>query len=393
MWAAIKRFVLLLFAYRVPEPQADPTKAATPSPFTPSKPGDMPGFVEVAPAEVPEADQTWGSFGRLDGILDRLDNYYDGLRDLKRWDRDAYDLYAKIGGLVTNMKGTLFVVGGLPESWRDRSERPAFSLVHWGIGEDDDDLIELRFSYFQKVKWRTGIQPAKGDIYEMRLFYKDAQYPKLTHAQSFFVSVDADCNVSLLKQALTEYQHVGKSYGPKSGGTIRHKKWKVPSSLLMLCESWNESEKWAGKCTPEIVARTVFTMTANLQENAGTGVLVRAKRGGLTAAFNIGMLASVDFFKDRAKTVTVNGATRKIFHAVRPHVRIVNGRERIVRHHFRGEKAFHWNGCDVRITLPGRDHVDWQRFNVATVEQEDAGADTMSMKEAGALMDRSMTVQ
>ena len=80
--------------------------------------------------------------------------------------------------------------------------------------------------------------------------------------------------------------------------------------------------------------------------------------------FNIEMTRTPYFFKNRSKTVSVNGSTRKIFHITRAHKRIgAGGRETFVKSHFRGERKFMWKGYDVQITMPGLHHKPIQEFS------------------------------
>jgi hypothetical protein len=83
-------------------------------------------------------------------------------------------------------------------------------------------------------------------------------------------------------------------------------------------------------------------------------VRIEARKDGLTGVFGVAIKRTAYFFKDRSAVVDQSGGKKRIFHIVRPHVR-ANGQA--VKLHFRGLRKFNWNGYDIAISVPGRDHL------------------------------------
>jgi hypothetical protein len=119
----------------------------------------------------------------------------------------------------------------------------------------------------------------------------------------------------------------------------------------------------------EDYARMLFCIGVNVAYQSSDGLQIRVRKDNVVARFNIAMLRTPYFFKERDKTVTVNGLTKPIFHIVRAHRRITaTGKIRYVRSHFRGERLFTWKGYHVGITMPGWHHRRIEELDVESTE-------------------------
>ena len=97
-------------------------------------------------------------------------------------------------------------------------------------------------------------------------------------------------------------------------------------------------------------------------------IRVAVKKNKVTAVMNVNVERTPYFFRDR-DPIVVDGVTKRIFHVVRPHERADGS---VVRMHFRGAKQFVWNGYDVSITVPGKDHADWMDASMSGFDADPA---------------------
>ena len=67
---------------------------------------------------------------------------------------------------------------------------------------------------------------------------------------------------------------------------------------------------------------------------------------------------------------------------------MVRGEDRYVKFHFRGERKFDWNGYQVDISVPYRDHMQMAEFDVAAIDEEflEKGHAHLTTKELGQRM-------
>lgn len=313
-------------------------------------------------------EDTCSEWKTLSDLLDRLDDAFADLRKLKNHDRETYDLYSKIGGTV--LPNDIGFETSLSAAWR-KGHRPAFALVHIpNVNKyDDSDLSFFRTMYFRKIKSRVGVQQPSGDMYEVGGFFHDddSYNGKMSIKKGalalFYVSVDENCKITPLKQKIPK--NISSSYNNRHyRAHFTQWRWDYP---WILYPSRNASP--AVYKTPQDRAQFLFSIVASASEAANTGFQVRVTKGEITAMFCIDMLRSPYFFKDRDKSVTVNGKTKKIFHIVRTHKReLANGEILNVRSHFRGERKFTWNGYKVSITMPGLHHAELSRFDASAID-------------------------
>lgn len=340
----------------------------------------------------------FGSYYYLDNILDDLDDYFDALKIMKHVDPDGYDFYSKTGAQVVSRKG-LYTVEELPSIWTSGKARPSMGMIHLTgsvannrKSAEDTDLVSAKFISFQGFTAKPDVEVrSSGNLYEVCLYYRDYELEKIRGKQrskkgngtmvrvSFHVCISSDGTIALLKERLVS-RHGKRRDIPVTG-------WKVPDWLV-------DAAKRKGK-TPQEISADIFKVVVGAVEHSASGVQVRVARDGLYALFNVDMLRTPYFFKDRDKTVTVNGTTKKIFHITRAHRRITaGGRETYVRSHFRGERRFTWNNYRVTISMPSLHHSIFQRFDGRAIAEVDPTneppAGTINTKTLGKMMARHL---
>ncbi len=114
---------------------------------------------------------------------------------------------------------------------------------------------------------------------------------------------------------------------------------------------------------------------------------VIVKKAGERVTFGIPKELTKNVFCDRIKVKTPNGATKPIFHYVRPHTR-ANGSE--VKEHVRGLDKFSWNNYQCQITAPKLTSTTSAFFTLACEEREDTDDMTglLDISKVGTLLAR-----
>lgn len=314
--------------------------------------------------------ETYGAYYYLDSVLDDLDDYFEALRLMRSHDPEGFDLYSRVGAQVI-ARSSLLTWQDMPSVW-STGERPATGMMHFTGAHDTKDLVCPSFLSFKKLGGaRQGVQVTNGDLYEITLFWRDKKKHKGMLCGTYHLGIDAEGGTTLLREKMRSVER-----------DIPSISWRYPFFIVDMAKEHKEP--------PAEYAAGLFRLIVGAVEHAATGVQVRARKGNIAAIFNVDMLRTPYFFKDRDKTVTENGRTKRIFHITRAHRRITaGGAVSFVKSHFRGERRFAWNGYAVTITMPGLHHSIWQRFT-ARAYDDDGTIKGLNAAQLGARIDRHM---
>jgi hypothetical protein len=320
-----------------------------------------------------------GAHYYLADLLDRLNDYIEVAKRLKRGHPEIYDYYRRVGCAIGS--SDLLFSTEIGAHWRMSEHRPSLAMCHYCVKDSDaeKDHIYPVFSAAQKLHFVPGVEFSNHEIYQVVMIYRDTiidkynkEYGKLITAPRFYVAVDDDGECHILRVL---EKHFERKDIPVS-------RWVVPGVLKSFAKEKGIPARQ--------IAQRIFTQTINLSEKTDYGLLVRARKGGVCAAFAIDMLRTPYFFKDRQKTVNVRGRTKRIFHIVRTHQRKSGS---IVKTHFRGLRRFTWAGHDVTVSMPGLHHASALDFTVAGYDSQDERVndeDFLTMDDVGRVMDRHM---
>lgn len=353
-----------------PAPVADVLKMPAPPPA----PTPRARVAATAAAIVP------GQFYFRDTILDQLDEYMIYLKRMKRADPQAYALYSKIGAGVMPVRGAInriedrkFVADRQLSPWFLQT-LPTFGAIACAVSpfieadEDKDErYIYPRFFWFTKyernrqspqVEWTN-----LGTCYSCTVYWDKKSFPKLKQGspQEFPVAIDPQGGVHVLRTLNNSCQVIRHKHGRYRGHTsaVPQQRWGISSEFLRWAKSHD--------APPQQFLAQQFIYAANSFEAVNSSMIrIEARKEGITATFAVDVLRTPYFFTDRDETVTEAGTKQRIFHAVRTHVR-KNGSA--VRMHFRGLRRFRWNGYEVRILVPGREHLDVTEVNFGTIDE------------------------
>lgn len=321
--------------------------------------------VAVAPARDIEKYGRW--YFKRD-ILDRLEDYFETIRAMRRWDRSSYKLYSRIGAIITNGKSDLKV---LPRC----DSRVGFGAVFAPIRSRDE--FGPWFCYFKKYETPpSNVQPGTGTVYSYIGIYldRDERLPdgvedwskkdiervrkvlRRGYPSEIWLDVWPDGSVHLLRCLHIERQRIRATtkIGKRRGGcSITHARWHFPEWLEYIGKN-------NPKYTLEQIAVSHFCLAYERYRNASQDVRVSVSRGPIVAAFAVDLLRMPYFFADRDATILArDGKKKRIFHIVRTHERnLKNGASTFVKSHFRGLRKFIWNNYRVVVSMPGKHHPD-----------------------------------
>ena len=400
--------------------------------------------IETAPAEPPKPKREpkiaahnpdGGQFYFKDTILDQIGFYMDVMRRFKGAHPDIYDFVSRAGvnlipdrfvvsqSIVARLNEP-YVEGQKLDPWFMQA-LPAHGAVCWGsvkylLDKEEQSVTDWRakkpgvkkpgthprffyFTRFAKAGMYPTIQPAAEDDVAVYIIgaYWDYQFhhrrrSKVEKRESgvyeMAVAIRADGAITPLKVARAVPVEI----------RAKHKRRHQNGSAVIMRREWSyDPQIWAwGKQndrTAEQMIVDLFIDAALLHQRLNSSMIrVAVKKGNLTAAMNVDVTRTPYFFDDRDDVVDDKGVKKRIFHIVRPHERQVGNRVTNVHMHFRGLREFVWNGYQVTITVPGRDHLNWadETFCGAVDEASRAAAEAGSegfvgMREIGRLVART----
>jgi hypothetical protein len=317
-------------------------------------------------------------------ILDKLEDYFVLLDRMRKGDRGAYLMYAKVGAnLVPWPEAAIMCDEEWPISEWFKSTLPGFGAVMWTRPRADSKKnMWPRLIYFTKYDVRgapSELQPVNGGaVYAVTAYWDcpgDKVFDKIKRGvpTEFGICIHPDGSVSSLRMLLSKQikikgkrnRRAGGGRGVRNGNTVfTRREWDYPEFF----KDWAHDHG----LTPEVHLLRLFSAATHSFEVAHYGMLkvtVR-KNNKLTATFNIAARRSAYFFKDRDITIDQAGAKKRIFHIVRPHTRQVGDKTTGVRLHFRGLQDFVWNSYAVRITVPGLHHANLAEFDLKAYDEE-----------------------
>lgn len=307
-------------------------------------------------------------------ILMDLKNYFYYIKKMKTSDKEAYGFYSKMGAsLVTDYKIDKDDIKQLPARWK--ITRPSFGCIFTSANpdeQDNDDNVVPSFMYFTKFKHSPeGVQlaPDGWDVYRATAYFHkraSGKKIKINGSIDFCVAIDPENNVKFLL-CKTPETVVIQSKKPDNNGrkthTFTRSKWGIPKAYI----DWAKEKGM----TAEDFMVCIFKDMANFYDaSAYMGMVeINAHRDNIKAKFCIQPTDAVTMFKDREK---IGNSRKNIFHSVVPHTRTINGVEKKIKLHFRGQRDFIWNGYAINITIPVRESIVWMpEVDISCVDERD----------------------
>lgn len=307
-------------------------------------------------------------------ILGDLKNYFYYIKRMKTSDKEAYSFYSKMGAsLVTDYKIDKDDIRQLPSRWK--TTRPSFGCVFTSVDADKEDKeegVSPSFMYFTKFKRSPeGVQlaPEGWDVYRATAYFhkrSTGKKSKINASLDFCVAIDPENNVKFLlcktPETITIRSKKSDTNGQKVHSFTRCK-WGIPEIYI----DWAKEK---GMNAEDFMVH-MFKDMANFYDAASyMGMVeINVQRDNIKAKFCIQPTDAVSMFKDREK---IGNSRKNIFHSVVPHTRIINGVEKKIKLHFRGQRDFVWNGYAINITVPVRESILWMpEIDVSSIDEND----------------------
>lgn len=411
----VRFLTLIIFYFR---------RRATPAPIVPVVP---------APAPEPERARTRrertrrarrpnAEMMRLKrNILDQLDDNTKIFGRMKAFFPTEYGLYSQVGAAIipreysSQCLETLvfdidaFVGEPLVSPWFNQA-RPAFGALVSGNPYDvvpqRGRPLSPRLTHFLKIKEpkerrRFGrgrahdiIQPIgpNSDLYIFTLYYDEQDWARLFPAKSrddrdltrFYKKAFAvELPVEITEEGALRPLKIMRDERLKIGQTPRSRQPMRYSDACRSVRTWDYpygkgfSRSFKTRITGEqLILHEASAALSAYEEASSSMIQVRTMKGDICTLINVDIEETPDFFLDR-EDVIIDGIKKRIFHIVRPHERLLgDNRSTNVHMHFRGLRKFVWNGYEIEISVPGRDHVPIDEFDVPTVDQTYIGKTT-----------------
>jgi hypothetical protein len=284
-------------------------------------------------------------------ILDRLEEYFVGMRRLKRHDPTAYALYSRVGFAIP------------PEEFAVDCPAPKDRVSFGGCSmarvKDEEDSMIPSFFYFRKLTHLHHVQAAIGDIYELTALYDDrtiaGQYrASLSVPLTLHLCIAPDGTIRVLKEQRRTYQRIftGRKRGRRGEVELSKVEWRYPAWAYKL--TVKDSDRTALDLAPELLRMALSTYARTRRR-----MVIQVRHGSCRAAFGIDLSRAPYFFRDRESDVlAADGKRKRIFHSVVAHDRLLaSDRTTRVKAHYRGLRNFTWNGYGVHIVLPSNKRV------------------------------------
>jgi len=325
-------------------------------------------------------------------ILDHLDDNTKIIGRMKTFFPAEYAIYSKLGAALIPHDATAHRMELVTEpvsSWFHEA-RPSFGAIVTGIPNDEtkdsDDRILPRLMHFMKVaerksihgymyrKGRNDIQPlaSTSDLYVFTLYFDERDwallFPKKSREEWRMCRFFERAFAFELPVELTEDGHA-RPLKIKRDRVLRFGKERIALKRWDYPYTKEYAAQLKRPLSPEAaILREVGLCLRGFEAATASMIQVRATKNNVSTLINVDVEDTPDFFADR-EDVIVDGIKKRIFHIVRAHERVGS---KGVKIHFRGLRQFTWNGYDIEISVPWRDHFDTSSFDVKLHDNQEA---------------------
>ena len=170
-------------------------------------------------------------------ILDRLDEYFQCLTRLKKYEPDAYDAFSRLGFAIP----ASCINPEYPNIRETQALRRTLGgVLLWGDMEDEENIYPS-FVYFTKMRCPMLVEAAKGVIYRVTVVYDERGVArKLTLPLSCHIALTDDGAVRLLREPYEDYSDIGKG---RHRFRLKTTQWAYPRWSCDLIRRSHRTEK------------------------------------------------------------------------------------------------------------------------------------------------------
>lgn len=296
-------------------------------------------------------DISFGVVTSLPELLRELPDYFTTMKAMRKASLADYNYFSQVGGQVVSETAHGYF-GGLPEAW-GKGYMPAAGMIYTKPTKKDD-IVHLSAMTFRKYKWFEGLElPKKNEtIYMFNLYYFDPEKKALKGGIAVlqFILAVSEGGVRVLRSLHSDGR------------------WRIPIYCRYLGTT-DGTPAVSYEVGKEKIVK-MFVYAISLYTYSGDGILTSCfdPKTGIWASFNIPMTRAPYFFRERVRVKSDSGKTAPIFHSVRPHERLIGDKTVNVKFHFRGLRAFDWQGYSVKVSVAGWHHADMRDFAAAAVD-------------------------
>lgn len=308
-------------------------------------------------------------------LLDRLDEYFVVMRRMKKADREGYKFFSVTGVPFASYHRSISLVELSP--WFRRA-LPSHGGVFFHMSDKerakshDSDLMPVTAVFFRRYEKQhapSRVQPVTaGELYIITAYFDESDTTRPPVSQDIPVLLMPDGSVRALKTLSHRMITVQGRHGKNKGKTfsIPQRRWE----FYEFVEGWAKEH---GRQVEDHIKK-LFVIAANAYEGSNAEMAkIIVSKGNVRCCFNINVLRTPYFFRERDAGVTKNGTKRRIFHIVRAHKRVVNGKETYIKTHFRGDRDFLWQGYRVKIIVPGWHGADISDLDIPVLDADALG--------------------
>jgi hypothetical protein len=339
-------------------------------------------------------------------ILDQLDDNLKIMGRMKTHFPQEYGLYSQIGAVVLNRNEAMAVshwVNDLvsqPVSPWFLKVRPSFGAVVSGdpysADKGKNHPLHPRLMHFLKMKsprdikkrlFERGHDPVQpiaptSDLYIFTEYFDERDwarlFPKKTRKDwdlcrffdhAFAVEVPMEITKDGRVRPLKIFREKHLRFGQDG---ILKRRWDYPYPKEYIKSYKNQLAQLSQQ---DFILWNIGLILHWYEAATYSIIQVRATKDGVCTLINVNVEETPDFFDDR-EDVIIDGIKKRIFHIVRPHERLISpNRATNVHLHFRGLREFVWNGYQIEISVPGRDHFLMTEVDIAAVDEKDLRAE------------------
>lgn len=283
--------------------------------------------------------ESGNAFAHMTDVLDLLPKCRELIGPLKKVDADAYRFWKQFGAKI--VPDTTEIGGDLPELL----QMPHIGMIFDYFEGGDDDIFEGRFVYFSRLdkdRYNFAVPPNAAALYQVCVVFTDRRGRPFGY--EYAVAVGDNGAISVVSQRQVTPQRLPR------GNCFYRIEWGMPAGLTF--HFGDIKRRHPKSCTTaQDLGVEMFAVAVQSVFKTSDDFQIRAERDGVSVAFNVALGRTPQFFKDRETDVTTDGRRRRIFHAVKEHKRVgADGKETIVKPHYRGERSFQWKGEAITIT-------------------------------------------
>lgn len=241
--------------------------------------------------------------------------------------------------------------GFVPNIDLDLVKKSSFMCMKTYLDEDKDkkkekDLGVAQFMYatkLQKLPWY--VEQKKGIAFE---FGEGFAFSKnITWLRSYIV-IDPKTGATAFCKTLRSTSVVQR---PNNKTRISYSKRTYDNPLVD--ETNKDRHGVATNSNNDATMRFDFWVLTHFWRLRDYEWTVAVRKDGQRVQFSVPNEMTKHFFKDRGKTVTINGNTQPIIHSVKEHKRTLRGgKATTVREHIRGVRTFSWGGFSCAVSAP-----------------------------------------